>query len=84
MREEQGYVHIPMTAGSADGLTITSSEDATCSRCGVRGGDMVVFTCDVGTQARTLRSMRVHVACMEALTYMYRTGRKPRAQRKGA
>lgn len=83
MKAEQGYVHIPMTAGSHDGLTITPSESASCSRCGGHGGDMVIFTCDMGGEAHTLRRMCVHVACMEALTYLYRTGRKPRAQRKG-
>lgn len=87
MKVEQGYVHIPLTAGSGDGLTIAPSESATCARCGVRGGDMVSFThrpepCGCLAPG-AMATLRVHVACMDALTYMYRTGRKLRAQHKG-
>lgn len=76
MRIEQGYVHIPLNAGTMDGIIIEPDEHAQCARCGRTGGDVVSFrtACDW---------MHVHVACMEALTYTYRTGRKPRAPRKG-
>lgn len=76
-----------MTAGLVDGLTITASEDGTCARCGGRGGDMVTFKHSperCGCLAPVPQAvMRVHVACMESLLYLYRTGRKPRTQRKG-
>lgn len=82
MKAEQGYVHIPASAGSMDGLTITPSERDTCARCAGRGGDMVIFTVDEG--AFPGKRIALHVGCMEALTYMYRTGRKPRAPHRGA
>ena len=87
MKAEQGYVHIPATAGTGDGLTITPSERDTCARCGVQGGDMVIFAhtperCGCLAPGVPVR-LSVHVSCMEALTYMYRTGRKPRTPHKG-
>jgi hypothetical protein len=87
VRAEQGYVHLPMTAGSGDGLTITVSEREPCARCGGHGGDMIGFTYTperCGCLAPGSRAtLYLHVACMEALMYMYRTGRTTRPQYKG-
>lgn len=86
MKAEQGYVHIPMTAGRVDGLLITPTDRHTCARCGQVGGDMALFLASPQPPADPAdttqwASMALHVACLDVLTHYYRTGRKPAGQR---
>lgn len=87
MRAQQGFVHIPMTAGQVDGLMIAPSDRHVCARCGVTGGDMALFlamepsTTDTPDAVASYRTLALHVGCLEVLTHFYRTGRKPSGQR---
>lgn len=90
MRAQQGFVHIPMTAGQVDGLVIAPSDRHVCARCGVTGGDMALFLAadplylvQGGESAKgaSWKTLALHVGCLEVLTHFYRTGRKPSGQR---
>jgi hypothetical protein len=69
MKAEQGYVFVDAPVGDMAIVIAQHDGDMPCVMCGAPGGDMMYAGDDNG-------GVRLHVACLEDLVHIYRTGRK--------